>query len=106
MEVTIYIEINLGWEYENRTVTFSMQNYVRKALHKFQHIHMVCKEYSPHICNPIPYVQTIQYAYPLDASEYVSNKETNFIEQVCETFLNYAIFINSTIIPSLSDISS
>ena len=41
MEVTVYIEINLDWKYVNRTVTFSMQNYVRKALHKFQHNHMV-----------------------------------------------------------------
>ena len=53
----VYIEINLDWEYENRTVTFSMQNYVRKALHKFQHIMVGGKEYPPYICSPIQYGQ-------------------------------------------------
>ena len=38
MEMTVYIGIKLDWYYVNRTVTLSMPNYVRKALHIFQHI--------------------------------------------------------------------
>ena len=42
----------------------------------------------------------------LDASEYLSDKETNLIPQVCGTFLYYAIAIDNTILPALSYISS
>ena len=48
----------------------------------------------------------IQYADPLDAAEYLSDKETKHIQQVCGTFLYYSIAINNTILPALSDISS
>ena len=64
-----------------------MPNYVHKALHKFQHILRVSKEYSPHICAPIRYGQRLQYADPLDAEEYLSNKETKLIQNICGTFL-------------------
>ena len=50
-----------------------MPNYVRKSLHRFQHILMGGEEYSPHICAQIQYVQKIQYADPLDAAEYLFN---------------------------------
>ena len=69
MEATVYIRINLDWEYVNRTVTLSISNYVNKALHRFEHILMGGKEYPPHICAPIQYGQKIQYADPLDAAE-------------------------------------
>ena len=38
MEVTVYIGIKLYWDYDNRTVTLSMPNYVRKSFQIFQHI--------------------------------------------------------------------
>ena len=62
---------------------------------------LVGKEYSPHFCAPIQYGQKFQYAEPLDASEYLSDKETNLIQQVCRTLLYYAIAINNTILPAL-----
>ena len=72
MEVTVYIEIKLEWDYVHRTVKLSMANYVRKAFHTFQHILRCGKEYLPHICAPIQYGKKIQYADPLDAAEYLS----------------------------------
>ena len=104
MEATVYIGIKLKWDYVHRTVTLLMPSYVRKALHRFQHILIVGKEYSPHTCVPIQYGQTIQYADPLDTSEYLSDKEINLVQQVCGTFLYYVISINKTILPALSDI--
>ena len=72
MEATLYIVIKLEWDYVHRTVTLSMSKYVRKYFHRFQHIMRGGKEYYPHICAPIQYVQKIQYADPLDSSEYLS----------------------------------
>ena len=74
MEVKFYIGIKLDWEYLKITVAFSMPDYVIKALHRFQHILMGGKDYSPRICTTIQYGQKIQYDDPLDASEYLSDK--------------------------------
>ena len=106
MEATVCIGIKLEWDHVHRTATLSMPNYVRKALHIFQHIMRGEKEYSPHICAPIQYGHKIEYTDPLDASEYLSEKETNLVQQVCGTFLYFAISIGNTILPTLSDISS
>ena len=42
----------------------------------------------------------------MDAAEFLSEKETNLVQQVCGTFLYYAIATNNTILPALCDISS
>ena len=74
MNLTVYIGINLTWDYVQRTAILSMPSYVQKALHRFHHILIGGKEYSPHTCAPIQYVQKIQYADPLDTEEYLSDK--------------------------------
>ena len=106
MSATVYIGIKLKWDFVHRTVTFLMPSYVRKAFHIFQHILKGGKEYLPHTCAPIQYVQKVQYEDPLDTSEYLSDKETNLFQHMCGTFLYYAIAINNTILPALNDISS
>ena len=106
MAETFYIRIKLEWDYVHRTVTLSIPSYVHKALHRFQHILIWGKEYSPHTCDSIQYLQKVQYADPLDAAVYLSDKETNLVQQVRGTFLYYAIAIDNTILPALSDISS
>ena len=106
MEETVYIGIKLKWDYVHRTVAWLMPSYVRKALHRFQHILRGGKDYSLHTCAPIQYGQKVQYTYPLDTAEYLSDKETNLVQQVCGTFLYYSIAIDNTILPALSDISS
>ena len=71
MEVKVYIGIKLVQDYVHSTATLLMPNYVRKALHIFQHILRGGKEYSPHICAPIHYGQKIQYADLLDSAVYL-----------------------------------
>ena len=74
MAETVYIGIKLEWEYVHINVTLSIPSYVRKALHRFQHIVIGGKEYSPHTYAPIQYIQKVQYADPLNAAEYLSDK--------------------------------
>ena len=83
-----------------------MPSYVPKALHRLHQILRRGKEHSPHICAPIQYGQKVQYAEPLDAAEYLSDKETKLVQQVCGTFLYYAIDIDNNILPALIGISS
>ena len=52
------------------------------------------------------YGKKVQYTKPLDASEYLSDNEIHFVQQVCGIFLYYAIAIENTILPALSDILS
>ena len=106
MEAIVYIGIKLTWDYVHRTITLSMPIYVHKALHRFQHILRGGKDYSPYTCAPIKYIQKIQYADLLDTAEYISYKENNLVQQVCGIFLYYAITIDNTILPALSNISS
>ena len=42
----------------------------------------------------------------MDTAEYISDKKTNLVQQVCGTFLYYAIAVDNTILPELGDISS
>ena len=106
MEATVYIGIKLEWDYVHITVTFSIPSYVRKTFHIFQHILRGGKEYPPHTCAPFQYWQKVQYTEPLDSSDYLSEKETNLVQQVCGTFLYYAITIDNTIITAFRDIST
>ena len=57
-----------------------MLNYLRMSMHIFEHIMMSGKDYSPHISAPIKYEQKIRYVDPLDAVEYLYDKETNLIQ--------------------------
>ena len=106
MAATVYIRIKLEPDYVHRTVTLSIPSYVHKDLHRLQKILKGGKEYSPHTCAPIQYGQKVQYADPLDAAEYLSDKETNLVQQVCGTFLYYVIAIDNTILPFLNEIYS
>ena len=106
LEATVYIGIKLTWDYLHRTFILSMPSYFHKSLHIFQNILRGGKEYSPHSCALIQYGQKIQYADLLETAEYMSDKETNLVQHVCRTFLYYAIAIDNTILPALSNISS
>ena len=44
MGVTVYIGINIDWDYVHRNVKLLIPNHVRKALQRFQHILMGGKE--------------------------------------------------------------
>ena len=106
MKATKYIGINLDWDYKLKRVTLSMLDYVQTALHKFRHVPQQHPEHSPHAHLKTTYGQKVQYAEPLDDSENLSAKDINYVQQVCGTFLYYAIAIDNTILPALSDISS
>ena len=43
-----YTGTSLKWDYIQRTITLSMPEYVKKALHKFQHTLPTTPEYTPH----------------------------------------------------------
>ena len=55
-----YIGINLKWYYSNHKVELSMPEYVKHALHKFQHLLPCRPEHSPYVQNAPIYGRSIQ----------------------------------------------
>ena len=63
-EAKKYIGINLKWDYIKRTVELSMSDYVKHALHQFQHLLSYRPEHSPYAHNSPIYVRSMQYSDP------------------------------------------
>ena len=80
-----------------------MTNYVHKTLHRFQHIVMGGKEYSP-IYVTQSNMDRKSNMRTLWIKQNISDTETNLIQQVRGTFLYYAIITDNNILPTLSDI--
>ena len=59
-----YIGINFEWNYKERTVGLSTQNYVAQALAQFKHNKPTQFHYGPSRMNPIRYGAKVQYSKP------------------------------------------
>ena len=106
MAETVYIRIKLEWDYVHRTVTLSIPSYVRKALHRFQHILRGGKEYKPHTCAPIQYGQKVQYADPW-MKQSVSQIKIRTLFNKCAGLSYIMPLLSITpFFPALSNISS
>ena len=105
-EGSLYCGITLKWDYHNRTVTLSMPNYVRKALHKFEHQQPKRPQHAPHKHNIPQYGVAIQLTEPLDQTKPLSKERRNRIQQIVGTFLYYARAVDPTMLVSLSTLSS
>ena len=101
-----YIGITLKWDYQNRIVYLSMPGYVRKALHKFQHLWNGRRQDSPFQWTPPTYGAKVQYADDEISLPILSTDDTLRIQQIVGTFLYYARAIDNTMLPALNNISS
>ena len=88
-----YIDISLKWYYIQRTVTVSIPEYVKQAIHKFQHTLPTTPEYAPHAHVAPTYGQQVQYEEPVDTSDLLPPTETNLIQKVVGTFIYYGLAI-------------
>jgi hypothetical protein len=102
----LYIGITLDWDYVHRTVDLSMPNYVREALHKFQHHSPLLAQDSPHEWTKPAYGQKIQYTAPPDLLPVLSTADTTRIQQIVGTFLYYARAVDPTMLVALNDIGA
>ena len=100
-----YIDISLKWYYIQRTVTVSIPEYVKQAIHKVQHTLPTTPEYAPHAHVAPTYGQQVQYEELVDTSDLLPPTETNLIQKVVGTFIYYGLAIYNTILVALEDIS-
>ena len=97
-----YIRINLKWDYRKQTVDLSMPEYVKHALHKFQHLLPSRPDHSPYAHNAPIYVRSIQYSDPEDSSDLLPPSNCNLIQQIVGTFLYYVIALDNTLLVALN----
>ena len=93
---TKYCGINLEWDYQIREVHLFVQNYVKKALHRFQHEPPAHPQDSPHQHEIPAYGQTKQYAKAADTSCLLTPQEKTYVQQVIGTFLYYTRAVDPT----------
>jgi hypothetical protein len=105
-EATKYCGITLEWDYDNRTVDFSMPNYVAEALHHFQHPTPKHPIHAPSKWSPPNYGTKVQLTSPFDESPKHTAKETKLLQRVIGKFLYYARAVDPTMLHILSNLAA
>ena len=82
-----------------------MPEYVKHALHQFQHFLSSCPDHSPCAHNAPIYGRSIQYSVPEDFSDLLPSSECNLIQKIVGTFLYYGIALYNTLLVGLNYIS-
>ena len=100
-----YLSLTLKWYCVNRNLSVSMSGYVKADLLKFQHEATTKLQDAPHRWNEPTYGAKTQYANN-DKANLVDANSTLYVQQVCGTFLYYAIAVNQTILASINAISA
>lgn len=102
-----YCGLTFDWNYDKGYVDISMPDYVKEALHKFQHEKPSRQCHAPHQWSIPVYGKSVQYAKPPDDSERLTNKkDITRIQSIVGTFLYYARAIESPLLPALNEIGT
>ena len=105
MEGKQFYSFKFDWNYDAGYVDIKTTNDVSDALYSFQHTPPSQPQYSPHDHNPIRYRKKHHHSKGPDLSKNVNKKETKDVQSVVGAFLYYARAIDSTMLPSLNEIS-
>ena len=82
-----------------------MPEYVKHALHKFQHLLPSRLENSPYVNNAPICGRSIQYSDPEDSSDLLPPIDCNLIQQMLGKCFYYGIALDNTLLISLNEIS-
>ena len=83
-----------------------MPDYLKEALHKFQHPKPPRTQNAPHACKAPTYGAKIQYDNDANHSPLFPPKYIHLVQQIVSTLLYYAIAIDPAILVALVPISS
>ena len=101
----IFLIIHLEWDYNKRTVSLSMTNYVKKSLSIFQHKTDKNNQHSPHTHTTSNYGANIQYA-PSSTTSNITESQIIYYQQVIVTFLFYTRVIDYNMLTSVGYIDT
>ena len=98
--------MDLDWNYEQKNVDVSMNNYVKRALAKFTHAPPLRPQHAPHAWQQPTYGKRGPQSPTATTNEpALNNEETKRIQTISGTF-NYYSEIDPCIKPALKEISS
>lgn len=103
-EAKQYIGINLQWDYKNRHLICSMDDYIYTALQELEHILPKQRFYGPSKASTPDYGAKIQYVQD-DTSPALPLDKIRYIQRVVGKFLFLARALDNTQLHSLNDIS-
>ena len=101
-----FCSIHLKWDYANCTCDLSMPDYVKNALHKFQHPTPKKSQDNPYPTTAKQYGVKVQLMDPIDMSTPLPLQEVKHLQQIICTFLFYGHAVDPTIVTALSELSS
>ena len=101
----LFVGIKLEWNYKNRTLDTHVPDYVRKALHKYQHNKPDKPQHAPANAAPIQYGAKVQLTEH-DTSSKISAERIRHIQDVVGTFAWYSRAVDPTMAATMSSIAS
>ena len=105
-EGTKFCGIDLKWDYENGTVDLSMNDYVEKALQRFEHPNPNKPEDSPHDWTAPQYGSKQQLTAQPDNSPQLDKLGLKRLQEVTGTLLYYGRAIDSTMLVALGSLAA
>ena len=105
-EGKLYCGVTLQWDYEQRSLTILMPNYIKKLLDRFKHIRPQRPVHTPYKPPPKTYGIDSQKPTEEDTSKLLDKKGIQEIQQIVGAILYYARAIDCTVGVALITISS
>jgi hypothetical protein len=102
----LYVGSHLYWDYINRTIDISINNYVAKAHQLFNHAKPTFPQPSPQVCATPHFCAKVQLTLPPDDSPHLSAKQVTHLQQVIETVLYYARAVDNTMLVTLGRLAA
>ena len=103
---SFFFGIHIQWDYSARTCGIPMLDYLKEALHKFQHPKPPRPQNAPHAWKSPTYGAKIQYSDNADHSPLLPPNSIHLVQQIVGTLLYYAIAVDPTMLVALGTLSS
>lgn len=103
---TKYCGLTLRWDYTNSTCDISMPQYIKKALHRFQHPVPLKPQHAPYAWTAPAYGKQPQASTPHDFSPPLDSRQTTRLQEIVGVLLYYARAVDNTMLVALSAIAS
>ena len=100
-----YLGMTINWNYDEKYVEISMPDYVKKALHRYQHV-PTKTQHAPHPAPQPVYGRAQQMTNPPDETKVLSTQAKKQVQQVVGTFLYYALTVDLSMLVALGSLAS
>ena len=101
-----YCGLRLDWNYEKGFIDISMPGYIKKLLHKLQHVTRKQPQYAPHQWTLPAYGKKRQFAKVAPQLPTLNKKETKRVQMIVGSLLYYSRAVDPTLLPAINEIAA